>query len=285
MSDDSPIKRMKYPITLEHAQAVVDEVMVGKDKKIADLQKQIERLEGAVKEHRSQKLDDRCWMDDQKLYAVLSDGDLGDNATPPKEKMLENCRRYIEQRCKPGEWQTYQQLEQERDSLKSQLAAMEKNRDEHMGAWQIDRKHEMLSAPHPDCCCPSCNLHHKYQQQLAAAEAKGEALKSVLEDLWENAEMGYIVDPEGDHEWCGECDARNIGGKMEHSELCCQGRVAEARKILSTPPSTFLRECLEPVIKLLEDAQKVIDSGHFPTGVKEARELLNKLIPRNEETK
>jgi hypothetical protein len=82
----------------------------------------LEYTRDAIRTHRSQHLDDRCWMDDQELYAVLGDGDLGDNSTPDKAKMLENCSRFIDQRCKPGEWKSYQELEAEVAALRAERA-------------------------------------------------------------------------------------------------------------------------------------------------------------------
>ncbi len=78
----------------------------------------IHELESAIKKHRDQKLDDRCWLDDQELYKVLRDGNLGDNSVPPIDKMLENCKRYLNNRCKGGNWKTYQELEGENKSLR-----------------------------------------------------------------------------------------------------------------------------------------------------------------------
>lgn len=74
----------------------------------------IKELEDAIKKHRAQKLDDRCWLDDQELYAVLKDGDLGNNSTPPMDKMLENCKNFLTKRCNPSnKWKSYQELEKE----------------------------------------------------------------------------------------------------------------------------------------------------------------------------
>ncbi len=86
------------------------------------LYNRINELETAIKTHRSQKLDDRCWLDDQELYKVLNDGDLGDNSTPPMEKMLNNCRLYLEKRCNPSEkWRSYQEIEAENRELREKL--------------------------------------------------------------------------------------------------------------------------------------------------------------------
>lgn len=75
------------------------------------------RLRAAVINHRSQRSDDRCWLDDQELYAVLGDGDLGDNRVGDKTAMLENCKRFLDQRCQAGGWKTYAEMEAERERL------------------------------------------------------------------------------------------------------------------------------------------------------------------------
>lgn len=72
----------------------------------------LEQFRSAIKDHRDQYSDDRCWMDDQKLYRVLGDGDLGDNHIGDKRAMLENCKRFLDQRCaEGGPWATYAELE------------------------------------------------------------------------------------------------------------------------------------------------------------------------------
>lgn len=59
-----------------------------------------EKLSAAVREHRDQRGDDRCWMDDEKIYAALPEG-----YTPPEHDCaveLENCKRYIASRHHPA---------------------------------------------------------------------------------------------------------------------------------------------------------------------------------------
>lgn len=63
---------------------------------------EIKKLRAAIRKHRDQRLDDRCWMDDYELYESLPEG-----ATPhyvdlrllPREEMLKNCERYVECRA------------------------------------------------------------------------------------------------------------------------------------------------------------------------------------------
>lgn len=64
----------------------------------------------AIRKHRSQKADDRCIEDDDKLYEALGDGIKCDRRVGNKDEMLKNCKRFIDNRCEEGYWPTYQQL-------------------------------------------------------------------------------------------------------------------------------------------------------------------------------
>ena len=77
-----------------------------------------QKLENAINHHRKQKSDDRCWLDDLELYAVLGDDVLPDNSLPCKEKFLNNCSRYYDNRCKDGNWESYQELEEKLNKIK-----------------------------------------------------------------------------------------------------------------------------------------------------------------------
>lgn len=70
---------------------------------IARLRSEVETLKGAIRQHRDERGDDRCWLDDTRLYAVLGEGDVdGYEATlPPREDFLASCKRYWEQRQTP----------------------------------------------------------------------------------------------------------------------------------------------------------------------------------------
>jgi hypothetical protein len=59
-------------------------------------QKRIDQLESAIRKHRSQLLDDRCYLDDAELYAVLNDGVVADTRLPPKETFMSNCSHFWE---------------------------------------------------------------------------------------------------------------------------------------------------------------------------------------------
>ena len=93
---------------------------------IESLRQQVTDLRAAIIKHRSQKADDRCWMDDQELYAALGDGDLGDNRVGDPHAMWTNCATFIAKRCAVGgPWKSYAELEAEFAALKKLCAEQE----------------------------------------------------------------------------------------------------------------------------------------------------------------
>jgi hypothetical protein len=87
------------------------------------------KYEEAIRKHRDQKGDDRCWMDDEELYKILPEG-----YTPPERDScveLELCKKFIATRHNPGTSyispeRRIEELEEENRKLKKELA--EKNR-------------------------------------------------------------------------------------------------------------------------------------------------------------
>lgn len=79
----------------------------------SDPRRENERLRAAIIKHRDQKADDRCYLDDFELYAILGDGVEPDNHVGDKSLMMANCYRFIEKRCEGGKWQSYIELEAE----------------------------------------------------------------------------------------------------------------------------------------------------------------------------
>lgn len=78
---------------------------------VAALVAEVERLTEAIKTHRSQKADDRCIEDDDRLYEALGDGIKCDRRVGSKSAMLTNCQRFIQNRCEGGGWPSYAELE------------------------------------------------------------------------------------------------------------------------------------------------------------------------------
>ena len=77
----------------------------------------VAELEAAIRRHRDQRGDDRCWMDDSWLYAILPEG-----YSPPaidSAVELENCKRFIECRRNPAT--TYVSPQRRIDELEAVL--------------------------------------------------------------------------------------------------------------------------------------------------------------------
>ncbi len=55
----------------------------------------VRQLETAIRKHRDQRGDDRCWVDDVELYAILGD-EQAVFTLPPREEFLGNCARFYE---------------------------------------------------------------------------------------------------------------------------------------------------------------------------------------------
>lgn len=77
-----------------------------------DYKAEYEKLLAAIKAHRDQKADDRCWLDDRQLYALAGLPDGYDPHVGDKFEMVKNCIRFVERRCVEGSWPTYKELEE-----------------------------------------------------------------------------------------------------------------------------------------------------------------------------
>lgn len=67
-----------------------------------DNRETIARLTSAIRKHRDEKGDDRCWLDDYQLYSVLPEGGRHDSSLPPEGEFLESCRRFWARRQAPS---------------------------------------------------------------------------------------------------------------------------------------------------------------------------------------
>lgn len=63
------------------------------DKRVRD---DIKRLRHAIRLHRDQRGDDRCWLDDLRLWKLLPDTVLDDTAIP--DDAMDRCRAYYRNR-------------------------------------------------------------------------------------------------------------------------------------------------------------------------------------------
>ncbi len=69
---------------------------------VDELVAHVETLQAAIRKHRDQGGDDRCWEDDDSLYAVLPEPNPRRVNDCSPERMLENCKRYIASRHDPS---------------------------------------------------------------------------------------------------------------------------------------------------------------------------------------
>lgn len=75
----------------------------------------VQALEAAIRKHRDQRGDDRCWLDDGELYVTaLGDTPMAACALPPREEFLANCARYHASRHPSGVPYVSEQREIER---------------------------------------------------------------------------------------------------------------------------------------------------------------------------
>lgn len=94
-----------------------------------ELESEVQGLRAAIQRHYNERGDDRCWMDDDKLYAAAGLPPC-DRRVGNKEEMLANCARFIERRCEEGGWPTYRELEEQVNQLNDDLAFMGVSRNE-----------------------------------------------------------------------------------------------------------------------------------------------------------
>lgn len=97
-----------------------------------------DKLLAAIRKHRDQRGDDRCWLDDRELYTALPEGlDGADLRLHCPEEMLANCKRYIAARHDPS--QEYVSPQREIEALRSRVAELEKQNAgllETIEVWQ-----------------------------------------------------------------------------------------------------------------------------------------------------
>lgn len=68
-----------------------------KSMSILQLQTEIMKLREGIREHRDQKGDENCWLDDQfYLYGLLPEKINADPQLPEKELMMLNCSLYYD---------------------------------------------------------------------------------------------------------------------------------------------------------------------------------------------
>jgi len=69
------------------------------------LRGELRKLRSAVRYHRDQRGDDRCWLDDVKLYKALPEGEVqfAEFKLPCRQKFLSSCSKFWESRQGEGD--------------------------------------------------------------------------------------------------------------------------------------------------------------------------------------
>lgn len=100
-------------------------------------------LMNAIQEHHAQKADDRCWMDDVKLYAAAGLPYPEEYATVGScSDMLKNCERFVALRMqsKEGGWKSYTELEAENAELRKAIGEACGDIKNHMTDYHHETK-------------------------------------------------------------------------------------------------------------------------------------------------
>lgn len=78
-------------------------------------------LEDAIRKHRNQKGDDRCWMDDEALYRTLPEG--YEPGARDSSVEIANCQQFI--RCRHNPATEYVSPQRRIEELESELASLQ----------------------------------------------------------------------------------------------------------------------------------------------------------------
>jgi hypothetical protein len=102
--------------------------------------REVERLRQAIRNHRDQRGDDRCWLDDEELYKALPEG----YTPPPRSETVELdcCRRYIATRHHPGT--VYISPQRRIEQLEDLLKRVVKELAEHNAEYQHVTPQELI---------------------------------------------------------------------------------------------------------------------------------------------
>lgn len=111
-------------LIVDHLRQVRDDLLAANK----NLSERVKKLEDGIREHRDQKGDARCWLDDQQLYSLLG-GTKANTALPSKEAFLSNCARYWECRQNPND-----KYEGEQEQIKNLQKLLKESQEDEQDA-------------------------------------------------------------------------------------------------------------------------------------------------------
>jgi hypothetical protein len=151
----------------------------------ASLAYEVKRLQEAIRTHRDARGDDRCWLDDQALYAALPEGTQPNTTLPPEEKFLANCRRFWQARQNPG--CPYETEEDRRRALDAELREAKIERAQlRIAATKRVEAHPFRDAGGyrvgecGDCCMEPDGLPHRADTLEATIEQAAGIVGNML---------------------------------------------------------------------------------------------------------
>ncbi len=119
---------------------------------IVRVEDELDRLRTAIREHRDQRGDDRCWLDDQRLYHALGEGDPDPfdpvSALPPKADFLASCERFwIKRQCPGQEGRALLPDEMTIAELTAEVRRLREHRDRVLIEWKaLKDSHDGIAA-------------------------------------------------------------------------------------------------------------------------------------------
>lgn len=149
------------------------------DRFVIHAEAEVERLRAAVRAHRDERGDNRCWLDDETLYRVLPEG-----FTPPARDSaveLERCKAFIASRHHPvtdyvSPQGRIEELEAERDKLQAFKTWVHAYLDAHGVPHHPPGTHG----------AEGCRIGDRMDwlmERLRTAESRAAAMESVVLDL------------------------------------------------------------------------------------------------------
>lgn len=162
------------------------------------------KLKAAIRSHRDERGHDRCWLDDQKLYAVLGEGGA-DGTLPPRAEFLSNCERYYDIRRDKGEWTPTserdfaiaraQQAEAALVDERRMYEEMKEQRNEAHLRWEaLGKKYDADLAALKDSVSPACMVSEIVATQADRAETKFNLLSAMVKKVCDAAIIPYTTE-------------------------------------------------------------------------------------------
>jgi hypothetical protein len=187
------LKTLANPMAVDVGLSVID-----RDAVRAALAR-IAELETAIRKHRDQRGDDRCWLDDHDLYAHVGIPADHDSRLPPKEEFLESCQRFWEQRRAPHDLDPSpgcMTIRQQQARI-AELEQLNRRLLDHLRflghTTEIDANGNILSDVKGDTLAENQKLMHDREILVETAEAIQATIREALKAVKRKEGMNIYV--------------------------------------------------------------------------------------------